>query len=444
MTDDPSTLTATEAAHRIGAGSLKSEALVGACLDRIRTLEPAVQAWQHLDPELALSQARAADLAHAEGRWLGPLHGVPVGIKDIIDTAELPCEYGTPVAAGRRPNEDAAVVAQLRAAGAVIMGKTVTTELAAFHPGKTRNPHDPERTPGGSSSGSAAAVASHMVPLAVGSQTNGSVIRPASFCGAVGFKPSFGRISRHGMLPQVRSCDHVGVFAGTVEDAALLVDCISGYDARDPDMRPSWGGGLAGTAGTEPPVEPTLAFVKGPFWDRAEPDAAAGFAELAGALGERVDSVELPEPFGEALALHNTLVVASFARSFDGFYSRGRDQLSARMRGMIEEGRTVTAVAFNRALDLREVLNAGLDRIFERYDAIVTPSAPGQAPKGMPTGDPSFCTLWTYLGTPAVSLPLLKGADGVPVGVQLVGRRGDDGRLLRTARWLIRRLSETA
>jgi len=231
-------LSATDAARALAEGAVSSEQLVEACLARIRAAEPEVQAWQFLDPEHALVQARARDLDRSEGRPCGALHGVPIGIKDIIDTADMPTEDGTVLHAGRTPDRDATVVATLRAAGAVILGKTVTTECAYFHPGKTRNPHNSAHTPGGSSSGSAAAVAAGMVSLALGSQTNGSVIRPAAFCGVYGFKPTHGLIPRHGILKLSRTLDHVGFFGRTLEDIALLAEQLVGHDERDPDTRP--------------------------------------------------------------------------------------------------------------------------------------------------------------------------------------------------------------
>ena len=231
-------LSATEAARLIRDGIITSEQLVGACLTRIREVDPQVQAWAFFDPDYALAQARAADQFRLSGAPIGPLHGVPVGIKDIFDTADMPTECGSVLYAGRTPSRDATVTALLRAAGAVIMGKTVTTEFAYFSPGKTRNPHNPEHTPGGSSSGSAAAVAASMVPLALGSQTNGSTIRPAAYCGVIGFKPTHGLISRYGALALSRTLDHVGLFANSLDDVALLTEQIVGYDQNDPDTRP--------------------------------------------------------------------------------------------------------------------------------------------------------------------------------------------------------------
>src|SRR5262245_41523553 len=285
----PAALSASEAARLIEQGQLTCERLVYACLERIRATEPAVQAWTFLDEELALAQARAADDLRRSGETAGPLCGIPVGIKDIMDTADMPTENGTPLHRGRMPRSDAAVVARLRAAGAVIMGKTVTTECAYFHPGKTRNPHNSAHTPGGSSSGSAAAVGAAMVPLALGSQTNGSMIRPASFCGVYGFKPTHGLIPRTGVLQLSRTLDHVGVFARTLEDVALIMEELAGWDEGDPDTHPRARIPFRDIAAEEPPIEPRLAFMKTPVWDRAADETKQAFAELVEALGDRIE-----------------------------------------------------------------------------------------------------------------------------------------------------------
>ena len=436
-------LGALEAAEAVRKGEITSQELVGACLARIEELEPQVDAWAQLDPELALRQAKAADDYRKRGLAVGPLHGLPVGIKDIVDTVDLPTENGTVLHAGRMPGADAFLVSRLREAGAVVLGKTVTTELAVYDPGKTRNPHDPERTPGGSSSGSAAAVACSMVPLAVGSQTNGSVIRPASFCGVFGYKPTHGRISRRRVLAQSRLFDTMGVFARGLGDLALIGEVLMAYDDRDPDMRPIARPALSATLGDEPPVPPRLAFVRTPVWDRVEETTKDAFRELLEALGERIDVVDLSPAFDDALGLHRMIHCADLAKSFAGFYEEGRDKLSETLVGMIEEGREVRAVDYNAAADRIPALNGELDGIFETYDAIVTPSALGEAPLGLgSTGDPACCTIWTLCGVPALSLPLMQGPAGLPLGVQLLSFRGDDARLFRTARWLLETLAE--
>jgi len=435
-------LTASEAARGMQGGLLTSEELVQACLERIRATEPAVQAWTFLDEAHALAQARAADERRRSGQPAGPLNGVPVGVKDIIDTADMPTENGCALHKGRTPSRDAAIVAMLRAAGAVVLGKTVTTECAYFFPGKTRNPHNPEHTPGGSSSGSAAAVAAGMAPLAVGTQTNGSVIRPAAFCGVYGFKPTHGLIPRSGILKLSRTLDHVGVFARGIEDLALIAEELVGWDEDDPDTRPRARVPFRAIAQEPPPVEPMLAFVKTPHWDKASGEMKDAFAELVQALGDRVEELDLSGSAAEAWSWHKTIMEAEMAANLEKEWTAGRDQLSAPLRALIERGREVRAVDYQRALRGIPALIEGFEDLFlERFDAILTPAAPGSAPKGLgSTGDPAFCTLWSLAGMPAVTLPLMQDSGGLPIGAQLVGRRGFDGRLLRTARWLCGRI----
>jgi Asp-tRNA(Asn)/Glu-tRNA(Gln) amidotransferase A subunit family amidase len=441
--EQPAQLTASEAARRIRDGVLTSEELVQSCLERIRALEPTVQAWQFLDEDHALAQARAADERKRSGEPVGALNGIPVGIKDIIDTADMPTENGTVLHKGRTPRSDAAVVASLRASGAVIMGKTVTTECAYFNPGKTRNPHNPEHTPGGSSSGSAAAVGAHMVPLALGSQTAGSVIRPAAFCGVYAFKPTHGLIPRTGVLQLSRTLDHIGLFARSIEDLALLGEELVGYDERDPDTRPRARPSLRAAANEEPPIPPTLAFIKTPHWERTDPDTKEAYAELVESLGDRVEEVELFPSAREAWDLQRTIMEAEMAANLEPLWLAGKDKLSDRLRGLIERGRETRAIDYQRALRSLAPVVESFDELFmERYDAILTPPALGTAPKGLgATGDPVFCVLWTLLGMPAVTLPLMQGANGLPLGVQLVGRRNFDARLLRAARWLERKVA---
>jgi Asp-tRNA(Asn)/Glu-tRNA(Gln) amidotransferase A subunit family amidase len=435
---DPAEMNALDARERLATGSLSAVELTSACLRRIAARDHDVRAWAFLDERHALAQAEALDRYRQSGRPLGALHGLPVGIKDIVDTADMPTANGNALDGGRRPRQDAAVVARLRSAGAVILGKTVTTECAYLAPGATRNPHNPAHTPGGSSSGSAAAVASGMVPLAIGTQTGGSVIRPASFCGVVGFKPTFGLIPRAGVLRTSRRLDTVGTFARTVEDAALLADAMAGFDPADPDCLLQARPGLLDTALSEPPVAPTLAFVKTPAWNQVAPDCAEGFGELVDALGEHCDHFELPSLFAEGAAAHRRVMLAEISHNLRHYHERGADRLAPETGAAIEEGRAITAADYLAALDWRETLYAGLAELFTRYDAILTPSAPGEAPPGLgSTGSAAFNTLWSLTGVPAVTLPLLTGARGLPVGVQLVGPRGDDGRLLRTARWLV-------
>lgn len=439
----PAALTASEAARQLREGVLTCEELVQACLERIRATEPVVQAWQFLDEEHALAQARAADERRRSGEPVGALNGIPVGIKDIIDTADMPTENGTALHKGRMPRTDAAVVAMLRSAGAVIMGKTVTTECAYFNPGKTRNPHNPEHTPGGSSSGSAAAVAAQMVPLALGSQTAGSVIRPAAFCGDYAFKPTHGLIPRTGVLPLSRTLDHVGLFARGLDDLALLAEQLTGHDAGDPDTRPRARVPFCAVLHEEPPIAPTFAFIKTPHWDRVDADAKEAYGELIEVLGDRVEEVDLLPSARDAWDWQRTIMEAEMAANLEPVWRAGKEKLSERLRALIDRGCETRAIDYQRALAKLPPVIESFDELFtERYDAILTPPALGAAPKGLgATGDPVFCVLWTLLGMPAVTLPLMRGANGLPLGVQVVGRRNFDARLLRTARWLEKKLA---
>ena len=433
-------LTATEAAAEIARGAVSAEDYARACLDRIEALDGEIKAFVHLDREHALAQAHALDERRTHGHPIGPLHGIPVAIKDIIDTADYPTELGSPIGSGRRPRHDATVVVKLRAAGAVIIGKSVTTEFAYYHPGPTRNPHDHARTPGGSSSGSAAAVAAHMVPLALGSQTNGSVIRPAAFCGVFAVKPSHGLVSRAGVLALSRKLDHIGAFARSLPDLALVLEVIAGHDPADPDTEPFAAPDFRALQREPPPLPPRFAFVRTPVWDKADSDTKAAFEELAATLGSAVEPVHLPPSWTEAWEVHRTIMAADMAHNLGPLVARGEP--SEALRKLLAHGRAVSAVDYLDALAKAQRYAAGLADIFDAYDAIVTPAAPGVAPKGLgSTGDPAFCTLWTLSGLPAVSLPLFAGEGGLPLGAQLVGPLGRDGRLLRTATALIEALA---
>jgi Asp-tRNA(Asn)/Glu-tRNA(Gln) amidotransferase A subunit family amidase len=435
-------LTASEAGAEIARGAISAEDYTRACLERIEALDGEIKAFAHLDREHALAQARGLDERRTQGRPIGPLHGVPVAIKDIIDTADYPTELGSPLAAGRRPWNDATVVTKLRAAGAVIIGKTVTTEFAYFHPGPTRNPHDHGRTPGGSSSGSAAAVAAQMVPLALGSQTNGSVIRPAAFCGVFAIKPTHGLVSRAGVLPLSRKLDHIGAFARSLGDLALILEVIAGHDPADPDTEPFAAPDFRALQREPPPLPPRFAFVRTPVWDKADAQTKAAFEELAAALGSAIEPVDLPPSWTEAWEIHRTIMATDMAHNLAPFVARGEP--SEALRKLLAHGCGVTAVDYLSALAKVPRYTASLAETFDAYDAILTPATPGVAPKGLgSTGDPAFCTLWTLTGLPALSLPLLAGEGALPLGVQLVGPLGHDGRLLRTATALIETLAET-
>ncbi len=442
---DPATanlLGACDARKLIDQGLLTSQELVAACFTRIDELEDAIAAWAHLDRETAMQKAREADAFRSRGLATGPLHGLPVGIKDIIDTADYPTENGTVLHQGRRPNQDATLVSLLKEAGAIILGKTVSTELAVFAPGKTRNPHNPEHTPGGSSSGSAAAVSVAMVALSVGTQTNGSVIRPASYCGVYGFKPSFARISRHGVLKQSPPLDTVGVFARNLDDLALIADVLMRFDAQDSAMTPKAPPCIATVMAQEVPANQHFAFVRSPVWDQVEQVTKDGLRELIDAVNGKcektVDILDLPGPFAELHEDHRKVMEADLARSFADEYQRGKSELSTVLREMIERGQQVTQGEYDDAVARIQEYNTLLEEVFDEYDAILTPATPGPAPSGLDaTGSPVMNTIWTFCGTPAINVPLLQSAEGLPIGVQVVGASNDDARLFRSTRWLL-------
>lgn len=422
---------------RLASGALDALELTEACIARIAAREPEVGAWAWFDADFARAQARRLDDHRKAGRPIGPLHGLPVGVKDVIDTTGIPTENGCPLDAGRKTLHDAFVVERLKQAGAVIMGKTVTTELAFMHPGKTRNPHNLAHTPGGSSSGSAAAVADGMIPLAIGTQTGGSVIRPAAFCGITGFKPTFGAIPRRGLLNQSQTLDTIGVFASDPEGAALLAACLFGHDSADSATTFAPRPDLLGAAQSEPPMKPVFALIRLPGWDAAHPDLKAGFAELQEVLGDQVFEVELPALFDDAVAHSKTINFAEMARNFYRYWRDGADLLGPATHEAIAAGNAIPARDYLAALDWRKIFNSALDEVFARCDAILCASAPGPAPEGISsTGDAIFNRLWTLCGTPAINLPLLSASNGLPMGVQLVGARDNDARLLRTANWL--------
>lgn len=433
----PYTLTATEAVQAIASGRLSSVDLVKSCLEQIADTDASIKAWAHLDPESALAQAAECDRIRKAGLGTGPLHGLPVGLKDVIDTRDMPTQRGTDIFKDRQPEKDARLVERLRESGAVIMGKTVTTELAFVHANDTRNPHNPEHSPGGSSSGSAAAVAACHVPLAVGTQTNGSVIRPASFCGTFGFKPTRGVISRAGVLKTSDSLDQVGCFGRSLEDVALLTDALAGYDQADscsfarprPQMR-------AG-AQAEAPVAPDLVWFNLPFYDRLSPDAHEGMEAVLDVLGPRITRMAAADTLANLVAVQARIHEYEICQHQAAVFDANFEDLSRELQLIVARGRKISEAEYTDALAVKASAQTFFDELFVEFDAIIAPCATGEAPKfGSGTGDPIFCTLWTLAGLPCVSLPLLVGDNNLPIGVQLIGPIEKDDRLLRTARWL--------
>ena len=411
--------------RRIAAGDLTAEAAVRAALERIEAREPTLQAWVTLGREAALAAARTLDRGPADGL----LHGVPIGVKDIMATHDLATGCNSPIYRDWRPPVDAAVVALARRAGAIVLGKTVTTEFAYFTAGPTVNPHDAARTPGGSSSGSAAAVGAGMVPLATGTQTAGSIVRPAAFCGVVGYKPSFGLIDPAGVKPLAVTLDTIGVLGSTVADAALFVEAVTGLEL------------LAAAERAARPAR--IGLCRSPAWDKASADMQATFGALPARLaGAALVDVELPAVAAAALAAQERIQAFEAARALAAETDRHWDQLSPRMQAYMDEGRAIDRATYVRDRTVAQEFRAALGAVFAEVDVLLTPSAAGVAPlKPAGTGDPAFNRLWTLAGTPAVNVPGLFDPAGLPLGVQVVAPIGADAHAIEAAAWLERALA---
>ncbi|MFL6665000.1 MAG: amidase [Rhizobacter sp.] len=420
-------LGASEAVALLARRELVAVDLACACLERIAEREKAVQAFAYIDPDDVLRQARALDA----GPVRGLLHGLPLGVKDLFDTAAVPTAYGSMVYAGHHPVADAAAVALCREAGALLMGKTVTTEFAYFHPGSTRNPHNTAHTPGGSSSGSAAAVADRMLPLALGTQTAGSIIRPAAYCGVVGYKPSAGRVPRAGVKSLSETLDTVGGFGRSVADVALLGAVLTG-DERLREVAPV--------------AAPRIGLCATPHWEAADEDTRAAWSRAATALrphGAGLVDLALPADLPDLVAVQKAVMAFEMARTLSHERLMHRDRLSPRLGALLDEGMAIAGATHAANLALTALARRRVDALFEGVDALLTPSTIGEAPEGIAaTGDPLFCRGWTLLGLPCVHLPFTTGRLGLPVGLQLVGRFGEDHRLLTVAQWAHQRLSD--
>lgn len=414
-------LGATQTARLLNRREISAEQITRACLNRIQEREPTVQAWTALQADAALAQARALD----RGPIQGLLHGLTLGVKDLFDTTDLPTSYGSPIYVGYQPRADAAAVASCREAGAVVLGKTVTTEFATFKPGPTRNPHNPAHTPGGSSSGSAAAVADYMTHLAFGTQTAGSIVRPAAFCGIVGYKPSFGHISRAGVKSISESLDTIGGFGRSVDDVALLAAAIT----RDNRL-----------LNLDIDAAPRIGLCRTPDWSSADKDAQAAIESAASALsaaGAHVSNASLPETFSGLGDIQNQVMAFETFQALSHERRTAYAQISPRLVELLNLGAGISYENHQRNLVLARNARQNIDALFERYDALLTPGAPGEAPLfEMGTGSPLFCRNWTLLGLPCVQLPFTSGTHGLPVGVQLIGRFAADYRLLQSARWV--------
>lgn len=416
-------LSATEAARRIAAGEITSAALVAACLERIRSRDADVYAWVALDPDLALRTARARDKAPR----LGPLHGVPFAVKDVLDTADFPTEMGSPIYRGHRPIADASCVALLRAAGGVVLGKTVTCEFAGFTPGPTRNPLNLAHTPGGSSSGSAAAVADSMVPIGLGTQTGGSILRPASYCGIVGYKPSYGLVSRAGLKLAAESLDTIGFLARTIEDVALFADVLA---SRPPSK-------------VAPLAPRRIGLCRTFLWDAAATETREAVESAAEKLSAHVEIREVALPDSWHGLVESRAVIDDYerARALAHEWQHHRELIGPHMSATIERGLAIPQARYIEALQSAAAARARLPELFADVELVLGPCATGEAPEGLEsTGDSTFQGLWTLLHVPTICLPAHRGPRGLPVAVQLVAPLYEDERLFRMARWVEERL----
>lgn len=423
---DPVSLSAVEMARLIREGQLTAAAVMEACLARMAAREPVVQAMAHFDPRAAMQAAEAADRKLKAGAGTGPLQGVPLGVKDVLDTADWPTTYNSPIWAGHRPRADSAAVALARRAGAIIIGKTVTTEFATREPGPTTHPQNPSHTPGGSSSGSAAGVASGFFPIAFGTQTSGSIVRPSAYCGVVGFKPTRGTINRAGMRVVSETLDTIGAIARTVADCAALVQAASNCDYGDIERKPERAPRLALSFGHAPDMA-----------DRDTQQLIDRVASAAVRAGAEVVPIELPQTVLAAARNHRTVMYGEGAQSLSWELSTAPDQLSAVLRGHLQWGAQQPPGMLEAARQVLAEAQRAFVEVTSGFDAVLTPSATGEAPVGLhSTGDPAFNLLWTALFAPCVTVPAGQGSTGLPLGIQIVARPGEDRAALTWARWL--------
>ncbi len=431
-------LTAVEVQAHLAAARSDVEPFFEQLLAYAKAVDERLHLFASLDERVVRLQASHRQAERQRGEPLPALYGVPVAVKDIIDTVDFPTAFGSPIHEGRYAVADATVVRRLRDAGAVIFGKTVTTEFATFHPGPTRNPHNPEHTPGGSSSGSAAAVAAGVVPVALGTQTNGSVLRPASFCGIYGFKPSHGGLPRTGVFEQSPSLDQLGVFARNLDDIALVTEVMTGDDGSDAASSGLAPRRLLSVCRAEPPVPPKFCFVRTPWWDRIDAEAREAYEAFLEVMEGVVTVAELPSIVEQVLPWHKTVNEAELAFALLREFRHHPAQLSEMLRQQVARGLEIPAIDYLVARDRMPHVAAAFGEYFEHYDAILSPAALGAAPAGLAsTGDPIMQTVWTFAGLPALSMPLLQLSGGMPLGVQAVGALHNDGRLLRASRWLV-------
>ena len=436
-------ISTNELVAKMRSGDISSVEVCKAYLERIKKYEKDIKAWSFLDKKILLEKAEEADEYRKSGKPLGSLHGLPVAVKDIIATYDMPTECGSVLRKGISGAADAEVVNLIKAAGAIVMGKTVTTEFAYFDPGKTTNPHDYTRTPGGSSSGSAAVIAAHMAPLAIGTQTNGSIIRPASYCGVVGYKPSFGLISRTGILKQSLKLDQVGVFGKTVEDVALLAKALIKKDILDDDTIHYAADEMLEVCKKGPIFEPKFIFYKTASWKKISKESQKAFEFLLKEFKNNIEVFEEPSYFKNIPKYHQIIHETDMANSFQDFYKKSKKKMGKKLVEAIERGLKYSAKDYVDAVDFMKQSYKSYSEVFEDYYGVITPASTGVADKGLlSTGSPELSTIWTYMGLPTISLPLLSGENNLPLGVQLVGDKLDDLRFLASANWLEKNCKE--
>jgi Asp-tRNA(Asn)/Glu-tRNA(Gln) amidotransferase A subunit family amidase len=430
-------LSTNELVTKMREGQISSVEVCKIYIERISKFEKNVKAWNFFDKKILLEKAEEADEYRKSGKPLGPLHGLPIAVKDIFGTYDMPTECGTIFRRKKSAAQDSEVVNLLKNAGALIMGKTVTAELAYIHPGKTTNPHDYSRTPGGSSSGSAAVIAAQMAPLSVGSQTGGSIIRPASYCGVVGYKPTYGLISRNGALKTSEKLDTVGVFGKSVEAVALLARVLIKKDLYDPATIHFAADEMLEASQKDPHFEPKFIFYKTDKWKNIDKESKSAFEFFIKNFKKNIEVFDEPGYFKNIPKHHQIIHETDLSNNFQAYYKKDKKKLSKEMRDAIERGLKHSAYDYANAIDFMEQSYQSYKEVFEDYHGVITPSASGVADKGLKsTGSADFQKIWTYMGLPTISLPLLTGESNLPLGIQLIGNKFDDIRFLSAANWL--------
>ncbi|MDC3036205.1 amidase [Candidatus Pelagibacter sp.] len=436
-------LSLEQLAAKIKDAQLSSVEVCEKYIERINKFEKDVKAWAHFDKKVLLEKAAEADEHRKSGKPVGPLHGVPIAVKDIVGTVDMPTECGTVIRKGKSYSQNAEIIDLLHSSGAIVMGKTATSELAYLGPPPTTNPHDKTRTPGGSSSGSAAAVASFMAPASIGSQTGGSIIRPASYCGVVGYKPTYGLISRNGVLRTSYSLDHIGMFGKNVEDVAMLAKVLIKKDKFDPATIHYSTENILTETKKGPLFEPKFIFYKTDYWKIIDKKSRESFEYFIKSFKKNIEIFDTPSYFKDIHKYHQIIHETDLANNFSIYFKKFKRKLSKYMQDAITKGNKHSAKEYAEAIDFMKRSYESYQEVFEDYHGVLSPSSPGIAPKGLKsTGTAEFNKVWSYLGTPCISLPLLEGENNLPLGVQLIGDKYDDHRFLGVAKWLEKECEE--